>query len=198
LHLQVLNSPFDQTQFSISGAQNDSEREFVFKAANAGISPLHVACTRAINPPLQLSAKIGLTPCFVAPPERNPHRRLPNRIQSQNHLKQIQVPDCQVAALLYLPSLPLRPQPRLLQRCSRQAVLILLRIFTLRNSPQRGPQRLLPLRQHQIQLLEQRSRDLLLDGWNSTLRKFKYKKLSATLRALALSSANSLSLLGSP
>lgn len=35
---QVLNSPFDSTQFSIAGAQNDREREFVFKAANSGIA----------------------------------------------------------------------------------------------------------------------------------------------------------------
>jgi len=36
---QVLNSPFDATQFSIAGAQNDAEREFVLKAANQGASP---------------------------------------------------------------------------------------------------------------------------------------------------------------
>ena len=155
---------------------------------------------RVINPPLQLSAKIGLMPCFVALPERNPHRRLPNRIQFQTHLMQIQVvADCQVAALLYLPSCPLRLQLSFLQRCSRlTAVLILLRISILRNSPQRGPQRHMPLLQHRIQLPEQQSGDLLLDCWSSTLRKFKYKKLSATLRARALSSANSLSLLGPP
>jgi hypothetical protein len=35
---QVLSSPFDSTQFSIAGAQNDRDREFVFKAANAGFA----------------------------------------------------------------------------------------------------------------------------------------------------------------
>ena len=182
----------------------------MFKAANAGISPLLVvvllymhpclshAHGRVINPPLQLSAKIGLMPCFVALLERNPHRRLPNRIQFQTHLMQIQVvADCQVAALLYLPSCPLRLQLSFLQRCSRlTAVLILLRISILRNSPQRGRHML--LRRHQVQLLGQQSRDLLLDVSNSTPRKFNYKKPSATQKARAHLSANSLFLLGPP
>ena len=37
---QVLNSPFDTCQFSIAGAQNDTEREFVLKASNPGDAPL--------------------------------------------------------------------------------------------------------------------------------------------------------------
>jgi hypothetical protein len=45
---QVLSSPFDSTQFSIAGAQNDRDREFVFKAANAGFASF-VATTRAFT-----------------------------------------------------------------------------------------------------------------------------------------------------
>ena len=192
-----MNSPFDSTQFSISGAQNDNEREFVFKAANAGMSSMLVARTHALNPPLQSSVRIGLTLYFVALPERSPHHRLLNRIQFQTLMLQIQVLDFQVAALLYLPSWPLLPQTSPLQQCSRfTAVLILLRIFILRNSPQRGRHML--LRRHQVQLLGQQSRDLLLDVSNSTPRKFNYKKPSATQKARAHLSANSLFLLGPP